>query len=217
MSPSEIIEKLQTARLYAILDTGYSDPRHWPDLVKKLITGGVGVIQIRAKNATPEEIQAWALNVQSTLRGARIPLVINDHPEIAKNISADICHVGQDDISVAEARERSGGKVIGKSTHSLAQAEAAQNEGADYIGFGPLFATPTKPTYPAIGLKDIAEMNRRIHIPHFCIGGIKSDNIAQLRVAGAERVVIVSGLLQASDPADYAKSVIQELNPKTTT
>jgi thiamine-phosphate pyrophosphorylase len=211
MSPTEITRKLQTTRLYAILDTGYSDPSHWSDLSRQLIAGGVGAIQIRAKQSSTAEIQNWALTIQPVLRAAGVPLIINDYPEIAESIGAEACHIGQDDLSVVEARERSGGKIIGKSTHSLAQAEAAQEEGADYIGFGPIFPTLTKPDYQAIGIDDIAEMARRIHIPHFCIGGIKREHVSGLKTRGAERVVIVSGLLQSPDPEIYARDVIHQL------
>ena len=97
--------------------------------------------------------------------------------------------------------------IIGKSTHSLAQATAAAADGADYIGFGPLFATPTKPGRPAIGLDDIRRVHELVQIPIFCIGGIKLENLPTIIAAGARRVVIVSGLLQAPDIANYAREV----------
>jgi thiamine-phosphate pyrophosphorylase len=213
MTHSEITAKLRAARLYAILDTGYSDPEYWPILASQLIKGGVSIIQLRAKNSSQTEIESWAKKLQPLLAETQTPFVINDYPEIALAVGADICHIGQDDLSVAEARKRSGGKIIGKSTHSLAQAQDAQEEGADYIGFGPLFATPTKPAYKPIGIADIASMTQLIHIPHFCIGGIKLENVAQLKEAGAQRVVIVSGLLKASDPTHYAEQVCTALEP----
>ena len=105
-------------------------------------------------------------------------------------------------MSVAEARAAAARPVIiGKSTHSLAQARAAAEEGADYLGFGPLFATPTKPGRPAIGLQDIATAHELVAVPIFCIGGIKLANLAQVRDAGTRRVVIVSGWLEAEDIA----------------
>src|SRR5439155_15634664 len=88
--------------------------------------------------------------------------------------------------------------LVGKSTHSVEQAVAAEREGADYIGFGPIFSTPTKPDYSPIGLAQIREVHDRLSIPVFCIGGIKSENLAHVIAAGAERVVIVSGRLQAN-------------------
>ena len=99
------------------------------------------------------------------------------------------------------ARNRETRLLVGKSTHSLAQAIAAVAEGADYIGFGPLFATPTKPDYPPIGTDDIRRVHESVQLPIFCIGGIKLDNLPEVLAAGANRVVIVSGLLQSGDVA----------------
>jgi thiamine-phosphate pyrophosphorylase len=96
--------------------------------------------------------------------------------------------------------------MVGKSTHSVNQAIRAFDEGADYIGFGPIFATPTKPDYSPIGLDEIRKVHEAVRIPIFCIGGIKLENLPAVIVAGARRVVIVSGLLQAKDIASYARS-----------
>jgi thiamine-phosphate pyrophosphorylase len=101
--------------------------------------------------------------------------------------------------------------LVGKSTHNLAQARAAHGEGANYIGFGPLFATPTKPDYKPIGLGDIKQVHVDFALPIFCIGGINIDNLAQLIAAGAQRVVIVSGLLKSPDIVDYARRAKQLL------
>jgi thiamine-phosphate pyrophosphorylase len=95
--------------------------------------------------------------------------------------------------------------LVGKSTHSLDQALAAQREGADYIGFGPIFATPTKPDYVPIGLSDIKQVHAEVSLPIFCIGGIKIDNLEQVIAAGARRVAIVSGLLKTPNIAEYAR------------
>jgi thiamine-phosphate pyrophosphorylase len=96
--------------------------------------------------------------------------------------------------------------LVGKSTHNFEQALAAQNEGADYIGFGPIFATPTKPDYQPIGLKQIESVHRNVALPIFCIGGIKIDNLEQVVAAGARRIAIVSALLKAPDIAEYARA-----------
>ena len=111
-------------------------------------------------------------------------------------------HLGQDDVAIAPAREIVRRDCwIGKSTHSVAQATAAVAEGADYIGFGPLFATPTKPDYQPIGTEDIRRVHELVRVPIFCIGGIKLENLPAVLAAGAKRVVIVSGLLQSADVA----------------
>ncbi|MEP6686466.1 MAG: thiamine phosphate synthase, partial [Verrucomicrobiota bacterium] len=141
------------------------------------------------------------------------PLIINDHAEIARMVAVEGVHVGQGDLAVAEARRIAGRSLlVGKSTHSLAQAKVAEAEGADYIGFGPLFATPTKPDYAPIGLTDIERVQREVNLPVFCIGGIKLENLSKVIAAGARCVVIVSGLLHAADVAEYARAVHALLN-----
>ncbi|MEO0453212.1 MAG: thiamine phosphate synthase [Verrucomicrobiota bacterium] len=203
---------IQEATLYGILDTGYSNPEDWPDLARKLIRGGVGVLQVRAKDLEPTEILKWAQPVVPLAHELGCPVIINDFPELVQPLGAAGVHVGQDDLTVSEAKEQSDiSCVIGKSTHSLEQARQAQTDKADYIGFGPIFTTPTKPGRPAIGPELITQMSHEISIPAFCIGGIKKENVSELKARGAERVVIVSGLLQSSDPTTYAKEVIRSL------
>lgn len=212
MTLPEARAALQGAVLYGILDTGYSDPGQWPALAGKLIRGGVQILQVRAKNSRPEEIVAWSLALRPVLDANPVPLIINDHPGLVRPCQADGCHIGQDDMAVEEARNRAGSEcLVGKSSHSLAQALSAAAEKPDYLGFGPLFATPTKPTYQAIGLDLIRKADSQLDLPYFCIGGIKLENLARITAAGARRVVIVSGLLTAEDPEAYARSVRQQL------
>lgn len=201
------MKSIRDALLYGILDLGYVDLASIEDVAEKLCAGGVDVLQLRAKGFDELDIEAMAQRIEPITREASVPLILNDFPELVPTVGAQGAHVGQDDRSIEDARWRAGralaGEVppviIGKSTHSVAQAEAAAREGADYIGFGPLFATPTKPGRPAIGLEDIREVHRRVAIPIFCIGGIKPENLDAVLDAGARRVVIVSGLLKASD------------------
>ena len=190
------------ARLYGILDTGYCTLEAMPRVLEQMILGGIDVVQLRAKGSTEIEIRSWIPQLHALTRAAGIPLIVNDFHELA-NLTDGI-HVGQDDAQLAAVRKACvGSKMIGKSTHSLAQAIAAQAEGADYIGFGPLFPTPTKAGRPAIGLEEIAAVHRHVSLPVFCIGGIKRDNLPQVIAAGARRVVIVSGILQAVDIPGY--------------
>ena len=130
--------------------------------------------------------------------------MINDFARLAAEIGADAVHIGQDDGTLAEARKIVGpSMLVGRSTHSPAQAQAALAEGFDYIGFGPLFPTPTKRGRPGIGLDNVPLVNQSVgeKIPVFCIGGINLDNLTEVIRAGAERVVIVSALLTAADIA----------------
>jgi thiamine-phosphate pyrophosphorylase len=194
-------------RLYGIIDLGYLAASDAPRVLREMLRGGTDVVQLRAKTQSLSKIAKLGRELHPITADAGVALVINDHPEVARDLDAEGVHVGQDDISVAEAREITGSQcVVGKSTHSLAQASAAAAEGPDYIGFGPLFATPTKPDYTPIGVEDIRTVHDRVQLPIFCIGGIKLENLAEVIAAGAERVVIVSGLLQAPDIAKYARA-----------
>jgi len=189
-------------RLYAILDLGYVAGRARVSTALKLIAGGADVLQLRAKGHDIGEIRDVAKEILPICRAAAVPFIINDYPELAAELDADGVHIGQDDGPLAAAREVVGsGKIIGRSTHSLAQARAALDEGFDYIGFGPLFPTPTKLGRPGIGLADIAAMQSDVgsRIPAYCIGGIKRANLPEVIAAGARRVVIVSDLLTAED------------------
>jgi thiamine-phosphate pyrophosphorylase len=209
LSPAD----LSRSRLYGILDLGYVDAPEVERVAGQMIEGGVDLIQLRAKRQAPDEISRIAAGLRALTRNRGIPLIINDHVAIAREVEADGVHVGQEDPPVAEVRRLVGEKaVVGKSTHSLDQAIRAFYEGADYIGFGPLFATPTKPDYPPIGLAEIEKVHEAVRIPIFCIGGIKLDNLPKVIEAGAQRVVIVSGLLQATDIAGYARAVKDLLN-----
>jgi thiamine-phosphate pyrophosphorylase len=201
------VKALADCRLYGILDLSYVDSLDIFRVAEAMIEAGVDLIQLRGKQKSLEELADLAGKVYKATSRSSIPLVVNDHAEIVRKVPAEGVHVGQDDDSIAIAREKAGRKVlVGKSTHSLAQARAAQREGADYIGFGPIFATPTKPDYKPIGLSDIEQVHADVAIPIFCIGGIKIDNLEQVVAAGARRVAIVSGLLKAPDIAEYARA-----------
>ncbi len=200
------MRSLTECRLYGILDLGYVEASDALRVASAMIEGGVDVIQLRGKQQSIDELTVIATALHDLVSQYSIPLIGNDHPEMARRVALEGIHVGQTDASVEMVRAGAGRKIlVGKSTHSLAQASAAEAEGADYIGFGPLFATPTKPDYRPIGLQDIGQVHREVHAPIFCIGGIKLENLERVIAAGAQRVVIVSGLLQAPDIAEYAR------------
>jgi thiamine-phosphate pyrophosphorylase len=198
---------LSDCRLYGILDLGYvrkSDATH---AAEAMIKGGVDLIQLRGKDQSIEELVELAAELHELTARSFTPLIVNDHAEVASKVPVEGVHVGQDDDSIEVVRRKAGRPVVvGKSTHSLGQARAAQREGADYIGFGPIFATPTKPDYRPIGLKEINRVHLDATVPIFCIGGIKIDNLDQVIAAGAHRVAIVSGLLKAPDIVEYARA-----------
>jgi thiamine-phosphate pyrophosphorylase len=203
---SKALRNLSDCRLYGILDLSYIDVVDVPRVARAMIEGDVDVIQLRGKGKPIDQLVDLTPEIHEITCRASIPLIVNDHAEIANKVSVEGVHVGQDDDSIAVAREKVGRSVIiGKSTHTIEQAVEAQREGADYIGFGPIFATPTKPDYKPVGLKDIKQVHVDVTLPIFCIGGINIDNLQRVIDAGAKRVVMVSALLQARDIVDYVR------------
>ncbi len=206
------MDSLARCQLYAILDLGYVAPGDAAAVTAELIRGGADVIQLRGKSQTIAELTRLADELHGLTSHAGVPLIINDHPEIARDLPVEGLHLGQDDLAIPAARAIVGRDCgVGKSTHSLAEAIAAVAEGADYVGFGPVFATPTKPDYQAIGLGQIRRVHEQVQIPIFCIGGIKIENLSDVLAAGAKRVVIVSGLLQGKDVAAATRAAKQLL------
>jgi thiamine-phosphate pyrophosphorylase len=198
---------LRDCRLYGIIDLSYIPRvRDCSRIAEKMVTGGVDLIQLRGKGKSIDELVNLASEIHEITAPSSTPLIVNDHAEIAARVPVEGVHVGQEDDSILLARQKARRDlIVGKSTHDLEQAHAAQGEGADYIGFGPIFATPTKPDYGPIGLSDIRQVHLDVGVPIFCIGGINVDNLQQVIDAGAKRVVMVSALLKAHRLVDYAR------------
>ncbi|MGC6426381.1 MAG: thiamine phosphate synthase [Akkermansiaceae bacterium] len=202
------------ARLYGILDLGYVEKDRALSVAESLLLGGSSLLQLRAKGHDPATLLDLANELNVLCSKHHVPFIINDHVQLAKDCGAPGLHLGQDDGSIDEARAILGQHMlIGRSTHSVEQAQAALAEGADYIGFGPLFPTPTKEGRPGIGLENIATVEDSVgsYIPVFCIGGIKPGNLSQVRAAGAKRVVVVSHLLTAAKVREETQSLIHSL------
>lgn len=204
---------LSDSRLYGIVDLGYVRPEEVESTTAALLCGGIRILQLRAKGIDPATVEHLARRMQPLCRESGAIFVLNDYPDMAARIGADAVHVGQDAGPLAAVRNIVGPQMlIGRSTHSPEQALAAVAEGADYIGFGPLFPTGTKPGRPSIGLQDIAAVQEQLgDFPMFCIGGINGTTLPSVLQAGARRVVIVSWLLQQPDPAAAARDIISRL------
>lgn len=200
------MRSLHDCRLYGILDLGYVKAGDAAQITREMIEGGVDLIQLRGKNTSIPELIQLSAELHELTATSSTPLIVNDHAEIAKSVPVEGVHVGQDDDSISVARQKAARPIlIGKSTHSVEQARAAQGEGADYIGFGPIFATPTKPDYTPVGLEHIRRVHAELNVPIFCIGGINIDNLQSVIDAGAKRVVMVSALLKAHSIVDYVR------------
>lgn len=206
--------KLNSAVFYGIVDMGYVAPENVESATRALCDGGAGVIQLRAKGVALEEIERLAHLVQPICKKAGVPFIMNDFADIAVRVEADGVHIGQDDGSLADVRAIVGDSmIVGRSTHSPEQAKGAVEEGFDYIGFGPLFPTPTKKGRPGIGIENVAAVQSAVgsEIPVFCIGGVTSSTLDQVIESGARRVVIVSDVLGAEDIAAAARKVVDKL------
>ena len=200
---------LQSCRLYGIVDMGYTAPGQVAEKTSALLAGGVRILQLRAKGLPLPQVAELARVMQPLCRAAGAVFVLNDYPELAAELGADAVHVGQDAGPLAQVRAIVGPQMlVGRSTHSPQHALEALAEGADYIGFGPLFPTGTKPGRPAIGLQHIAQVQAQLgELPMFCIGGINAATLPDVLAAGAQRVVIVSWLLQQKNIAAAARAV----------
>jgi len=193
-------------RLYAFVDTAYLRERRPADVARQLCDGGADVIQLRAKSASPVEVQRMAETLLPIVESAGIGLVVNDHPEVALEVGAPACHLGQEDFFGAGhthvSQVQSGGSrlQIGLSTHAPLQAERALTAAPAYLAVGPVYPTPTKPAVPAVTLDYVRWAAAHVPIPWFAIGGITLENLDQVLSAGASRVCVVSGILNAADP-----------------
>jgi thiamine-phosphate pyrophosphorylase len=197
---------LHDCRFYGILDLGYVETWNAARIVEEMIEGGVDLIQLRGKANSIEKLIDLAAVLHELTTKSSTPLIVNDYAEIASRVPVEGVHVGQDDDPIELARGKAGRAVLlGKSTHTVEQARAAEREGADYVGFGPIFATPTKPQYLPVGLAAIRRVHAEVSLPIFCIGGINMDNLQSVIDAGAKRVVMVSALLRAHSIVDYAR------------
>jgi len=193
-------ERLEHARLYLVADASAAA---WLDAA---LRGGVDVVQLRAKDAGDDEILAAAEQFRAACDEHGALFVLNDRPDLVAGARADGVHVGQDDTPVPEARALVGDdRIVGLSTHSPAQIDEAA--GVDYIGVGPVHATPTKPGRPAVGLDLVRYAAAHARVPWFAIGGIDETNVAAVREAGATRIAVVRAIAHASDHAAAAEAL----------
>lgn len=202
-----MISFLEHARLYTFIDTGYLNGHSPAEIARQLCDGGSDLIQLRAKNAAPDDIRRLAEEVQPILRQAGVPLVINDHWELARELGAEYGHLGQEDFFDAgfthatDLRPGGGRPRLGLSTHAPEQAQRALAAAPDYIAIGPVYPTATKPTAKPVTLEYVTWAARQVKIPWFAIGGINFQTLDAVLNAGATRICVVSAILNAPDIA----------------
>jgi thiamine-phosphate pyrophosphorylase len=199
------MKPLADCRLYAFIDTAYFHGRAPEVFAQQLCDGGADLIQLRAKKSPPDEIRRMAEAILPVTRRAKVSLVINDHLEIAREIGAEYCHLGQEDFFDAGYKHASQLSTlnprpkIGLSTHSPEQAERALAAGPDYIAIGPVYRTGTKPKAKPVTLEYVRWAAANVKIPWFAIGGITLGNLDDVLAAGATRICVVSAILNAKD------------------
>lgn len=214
MEKTDKIQLLKATRFYVILDTGYVKEQDLLTTLEECIDAGARVIQFRAKDYTEEKIHSYSKKISQVCKAKNVLFILNDYADIAQQVEADGLHIGQDDGSLKEARQNVGTEMlIGRSTHTVEQAKLAEQEGFDYIGFGPLFPTPTKKGRAGIGLKNIENVENSVgkKIPVFCIGGVSLAKLDTIKKAKAKRVVIVSDFLLSKNKKSYFQSTHNEL------
>jgi thiamine-phosphate pyrophosphorylase len=197
-------QKLAAARLYAI--TPDAEPAMIADRVAAYLRGGVDIVQLRHKTLPRGALLELAQTLAPLVQGAGALFVVNDHVDIALLAGADGVHLGPDDLSPAAARRVAGPTLlIGASATSPAAGKHAQDQGADYLGSGPAFATPLKPEKKVIGPAGVAAVAAAVEIPVFAIGGIEVDNLDRLLPLGLNRACVIRALSEAADPEATAR------------
>lgn len=186
--------------IYLVTDDGCLQGRTLIDCVREALEGGVTLVQYRAKTASSAEMYAEALQLKALCDSFNVPLIINDRLDIAMAVGAAGVHLGQDDLPCAAARRILGEDyLIGVSAHNPAEAKAALQSGADYLGCGAVFGTATKADVKKLGTEGLEAICKAKGLPVVGIGGVTADNYREVRAAGADGAAIVSGILAQPD------------------
>ena len=211
MSRGENKKKLNEIRLYVLISSGLcrKDPL---EVAKDVLAGGADIIQLREKKMDSGEYATLATKMAQLCRAEGKLFIVNDRPDIAVAAGADGVHLGQEDMTVAQARKvLSSEMIVGISTHNIEQAKQAVKDGADYIGVGPVFATGTKPTAEPVGLEYVRQTAKEIDLPRTVIGGITLENVGQVVEAGARCVAVCSAIISADEPGDVSGEFVNKL------
>lgn len=200
------------AGLYAIIDSSYLKIDEMEKAAIKILGGGAKIIQLRAKDFGSKDMLEAAIFLKAAAQKYDALFIMNDRIDIAMLSGADGVHLGQDDIPVAEARKLLGNKIIGISTHDPKEAMEAEAQGADYISFGPIFATKTKKdAQTPRGIEYLKEIRNAVTLPIAAIGGITEGNMKEALQAGADSVAIISDILTNADLKAKTASIIRHI------
>lgn len=209
--------RVRTARLYAL--TPDAEPERVLELVAAWCEGGVDMVQLRHKTLERAGLLRLAGRLRDVCRRHDVPLIVNDHLDIALLSGADGVHLGEDDLSLADAEralQNVGSRriIVGASASSIAVAQAAERAGADYVGAGPACATPIKAEKAAMGPEGVRAIQDAVHIPVFAIGGVGPGNVEELRAHGIDRVCVIRALSDVPDPEAETRRLRTLLGPR---
>jgi thiamine-phosphate pyrophosphorylase len=212
------MKPLDQCRLYTFVDTAFLRGRAAAAVAEQLCRGGSDLIQLRAKGCPPAQVRQLAGEIQPVLRRAGVGLVINDHWDIAREVGADFCHLGQEDFfgagwtRVSQLSALPSQPLAGLSTHGPEEAARALAAGPAYIAIGPVYATATKPEARPVTLEYVRWAAAHVRIPWFAIGGLHLGNLEEVLRAGAERICVVSAILNAPDIAQACREFKKRLD-----
>jgi thiamine-phosphate pyrophosphorylase len=194
--------RLKDKKLYLVTNSeAFQDDNKFLDAVASALKGGVQIVQLREKHSNAKRIIELGKKIRELCSLYDAIFIINDRVDVANIVKADGVHLGQDDIDIKSAREILGQDfIVGISTHSPEQAQKAVEDGADYIGVGPVFETPTKPGRKSVGLEYVSWASENVNIPWFAIGGINLENVTDVVKAGASRIAVVRAIINAESP-----------------
>ncbi len=201
-------------RLYAVTDLR-TEGAEILRKIEQAYRGGADIVQLRSKMLTDAALVRLGIKIQKIAQQHRKLFIVNDRVDLALACGAHGVHLGQEDLPIEAARKicrrADQSLFIGRSTHRLAQALEAERQGADYIGVGPVFSTPTKPGVPCVGLKFVRQAAARVSIPWVAIGGIDPNNLSDVVAAGARRVAVVRAIFSSKNSARAAQALQQQL------
>lgn len=198
--------------LYLVTDRGCLASRDLCASIEEAILGGVTLVQLREKNVSSREFLEIATNIKAITSRYEVPLIINDRLDIAQAVDAEGLHIGQDDLPLPIARKIWGpNKIIGVSAHTLEEALLAQEQGADYLGVGAIYPTPTKADAQHVTLDQLAQIKKSVSIPIVGIGGINETNAREVMATGIDGVSVVSAILGKQDIREAAGKLLKEI------
>lgn len=208
--------QLKLPPLYPIIDSGFVKPEDVAKAAEEILKGGATIIQLRGKNISTKDFISMAKTVKTVTEAFNATFIINDRVDVAMVVGAEGVHLGQDDLPIKQARKLLGEeKIIGVSTHGVEEVTRAAQDGADYVGFGPIYETSTKSdTHDIQGLDKLKEIRKATDLPLVAIGGINRDNIGDVLSCGADSCAVISDILNNQETGgikNAVKSLLKQL------